>query len=57
MSEIGRQDQCSAIKVWGEMNPEQLWETTLSPQRILIKVEMKDALRANEILTILWAIK
>jgi DNA gyrase subunit B len=38
----------------GEMNPEQLWETTLEPaRRKLLQVNLEDAVRADEIFTIL----
>jgi len=42
----------------GEMDPEQLWETTMNPEtRTIIKIEMEDAAKADETFTILMGDK
>ncbi|MDD2897933.1 MAG: DNA topoisomerase (ATP-hydrolyzing) subunit B [Desulfuromonadaceae bacterium] len=38
----------------GEMNPEQLWETTMNPEnRVLLQVKIEDVVESDEIFTIL----
>ncbi len=50
----GRTYEIQRFKGLGEMNPEQLWETTMNPEtRVLRKVNIEDAFEANEVFEML----
>ena len=58
LNELGNGAQAERYKGLGEMDPEQLWETTMDPEtRTLLRVDIEDAMSCDEMFSILMGDK